>query len=220
MGKPYRPKDHYFQKAKAQGFRARSAFKLEELAQRFHLLSKGARVLDLGAAPGGFLQVIAQAVGPKGLAVGVDVVPLRPFVEAWVRTAVLDVLATDALELLDALAPGQFDAVLSDLAPKTSGIRSTDEARSLRLAERALEVAKTRGRVGSSFLVKLFMGGDFEAFRAQLRRHYQQVKVLRPEATRAASVEVYLLGLGLKPKAAEGSEGQVMSGGPKLPHLD
>jgi 23S rRNA (uridine2552-2'-O)-methyltransferase len=198
MGKPYRPKDHYFQKAKAEGLRARSAFKLEEVARRFHLLRPGSRVLDLGAAPGGFLQVIAQAVGPSGLAVGVDIVPLRPFKEAWVRTAVLDVLAEDAHAALEALVPGVFDVVLSDMAPKTSGIRSVDEARSLRLSERALEVARRRGKQGSSFLVKLFMGGDFEAFRAELRRSYEEVKVVRPEATRSASVEVYLLGLGLK----------------------
>jgi len=198
MGKPYRPKDHYFQKAKAEGLRARSAFKLEEVARRFHLLRPGARVLDLGAAPGGFLQVIAQAVGPKGLAVGVDLVPLRPFPEAWVRTAVLDVLAEDAVSALEALCPGPFDAVLSDMAPKTSGIKSVDEARSLRLAERALAVSQRLGRVGGSFLVKLFMGGDFEAYRAELRAAYQEVKVVRPEATRSASVEVYLLGLGLR----------------------
>jgi 23S rRNA (uridine2552-2'-O)-methyltransferase len=198
MGKPYRPKDHYFQKAKAAGLRARSAFKLEEVARRFHLLRPGSRVLDLGAAPGGFLQVIAQAVGPSGLAVGVDLVPLQPFKEAWVRTAVLDVLAEDALKVLETLVPGSFDAVLSDMAPKTSGIRSVDEARSLRLSERALEVARSRGKVGSSFLVKLFMGGDFEAFRAELRRSYEEVKVIRPEATRSASLEVYLLGRRLK----------------------
>ena len=198
MGKPYRPKDHYFQKAKAEGLRARSAFKLEEVARRFHLLRPGSRVLDLGAAPGGFLQVIAQAVGPSGLAVGVDIVPLHPFKEAWVRTAVLDVLADDALTRLEALVPGVFDVVLSDMAPKTSGIRSVDEARSLRLSERALEVARARGKPGSSFLVKLFMGGDFEGYRANLRRSYEEVKVIRPEATRSASIVVYLLGLTLK----------------------
>jgi 23S rRNA (uridine2552-2'-O)-methyltransferase len=200
MGKPYRPKDHFFQKAKAEGLRARSAFKLEEVARRFHLLRPGSRVLDLGAAPGGFLQVIAKAVGPKGVAVGVDIVKLQPFQEAWVRTAVLDILAEGALEALEALAPGPFDAVLSDMAPKTSGVRSVDEARSLRLSERALEVARRLGKTGSSFLVKLFMGGDFEAFRAELRRSYEEVKVIRPEATRSASVEVYLLGLGLTQK--------------------
>jgi len=196
MGKAYRPKDSYFHKAKAQGFRARSAFKLEEVARRFQLLRPGARVLDLGAAPGGFLQVIAEAVGPQGLAVGVDVVPVAPLKQPWVRTAVLDVLAEDALAKLDAVYPGPFDAVLSDMAPKTSGIRTTDEARSLRLAERALEIAQARGRVGASFLVKLFMGEDFEAYRARLRHGYQEVRVLRPSATRSASAEVYLLGTG------------------------
>ncbi|HXX31586.1 MAG TPA: RlmE family RNA methyltransferase [Myxococcaceae bacterium] len=197
MGKPYRPRDHYFRKAKAEGFRARSAFKLEEVARRFALLRAGARVLDLGAAPGGFLQVVAEAVGPSGLAVGVDLVPLRPFKQPWVRTGVVDVVADDALDALDRISPGPYDAVLSDLAPKTSGIRGTDEARSLRLAERAREIARARGRPGSSFLVKVFMGGGFEAFREELRRSYAQVRVVRPEATRSASAEVYLVALGL-----------------------
>jgi len=198
MGKPYRPKDHYYQRAKQRGFRARSAFKLEELVQRFGLVRPGARVLDLGAAPGGFLQVVAKTVGPSGLAVGVDLVPLRPFSEAWVRTAVVDVLADDARAQVEAVAPGPYDAVLSDMAPKTTGVRATDEARSLRLAERALELAQALGKPGSSFVSKLFMGGDFETFRARLREAYREVKVVRPEATRASSVEVYLVGLGLR----------------------
>jgi len=203
MGKPYRPKDHYFQRAKQRGFRARSAFKLEELVARFGLLRPGARVLDLGAAPGGFLQVIARAVGPSGLAVGVDLVPLRPFGEAWVKTAVVDVLADDAQARVEALAPGPFDAVLSDMAPKTTGVRATDEARSVRLADRALELARALGKPGSSFVAKLFMGGDFEAYRTRLREAYREVKVVRPEATRSASIEVYLVGLGLRPAPAE-----------------
>ncbi len=198
MGKPYRPKNHFFQRAKQRGFRARSAFKLEELVGRFGLLRAGARVLDLGAAPGGFLQVVARAVGPSGLAVGVDLVPLRPFTEAWVRTGMVDVLADDAQAQVEALAPGPYDAVLSDMAPKTTGVRGTDEARSVRLAERALELARALGKPGSSFVTKLFMGGDFEAFRARLRETYREVKVVRPEATRSASVEIYLVGLGLR----------------------
>ena len=202
MGKPYRPKDHYFQRAKQRGFRARSAFKLEELVQRFGLLRAGARVLDLGAAPGGFLQVIARTVGPSGLAVGVDLVPLRPFTEAWVRTGVVDVLAEDAQARIEAVAPGPYDAVLSDMAPKTTGVRATDEARSVRLAERALELARALGKPGSSFVTKLFMGGDFESFRGRLREDYREVKVVRPEATRSASVEIYLVGLGLRAQEA------------------
>jgi 23S rRNA (uridine2552-2'-O)-methyltransferase len=198
MGKPYRPKDHYFQKAKQEGLRARSAFKVDEILKRFALVKKGGAVLDLGAAPGGFLQILADAVGPSGRVIGVDIVAIRPFTQKHVTTVVLDVLADDFDGKLRALYDGPFDAVISDMAPKTSGIRATDEARSLRLAGKALEVAVTRGRPGSSFVAKVFMGGDFEAFRDEVRAGFEEVKVVRPEATRGASVEVYLVGLRRK----------------------
>jgi 23S rRNA (uridine2552-2'-O)-methyltransferase len=201
MGKPYRPKDHYFQKAKQEGFRARSAFKVDEILKRFPIVRKGGAVLDLGAAPGGFLQILADTVGPSGRVLGVDIVAIRPFTQKHVTTAVLDVLAEDFDAKLRELYDGPFDAVISDMAPKTSGIKATDEARSLRLAGKALEVAVGRGRPGSSFVAKLFMGGDFEEFRAQVRSHYEDVKVVRPEATRGASMEVYLVGLSLKTAA-------------------
>ncbi|WP_224245211.1 SAM-dependent methyltransferase [Hyalangium gracile] len=201
MGKPYRPKDHYFQKAKQEGLRARSAFKVDEILKRHPIVRKGGVVLDLGAAPGGFLQILADTVGPTGKVVGVDIVAIRPFTQKHVTTAVLDVLADDFDAKLLALHEGPFDAVISDMAPKTSGIKATDEARSLRLAGKALEVAVTRGRPGSSFVAKLFMGGDFEEFRAQVRSNYEDVKVVRPEATRGASMEVYLVGLRLKAAA-------------------
>lgn len=198
MGKPYRPKDHFFNKAKQEGLRARSAFKIEEIAQRFSIFRKNDKVLDLGAAPGGFLQIIAKAVGPGGRVVGVDLVPIRPLPLPFVTTAALDVLADDFDAKLLALYDGQFDAVVSDMAPKTSGIRSTDEARSLRLAGKALDIARARGKAGSHFIAKLFMGGDFEEFRNELRQTYSDVKVVRPEATRGASMEVYLVGLRKK----------------------
>ncbi len=198
MGKPYRPKDHYFKKAKQEGLRARSAFKVDEILKRFPFLKKGAAVLDLGAAPGGFLQILADAVGPNGRVIGVDIVPIRPFSQPYVKTAVLDVLADDFDAKLRELYDGPWDAVISDMAPKTSGIRSTDEARSLRLARKALEVATTRGRPGSAFVAKLFMGGDFEEFRDEVRASFEEVKVVRPEATRGASMEVYVVGLRRK----------------------
>jgi 23S rRNA (uridine2552-2'-O)-methyltransferase len=201
MGKPYTPKDHFFRKAKQEGMRARSAFKLDEIAHRFKILRSGSKVLDLGAAPGGFVQIVAEVVGPKGLVTGVDLQPIKPFAQPQVKTAVLDVLADDFDAKLTAIYAGQFDTVLSDLAPKTTGIKGTDEARSLRLAGRALELAVARGRPGASFVSKLFMGRDFESFRDDLRRHFEEVKVVRPEATRGASMEVYLVGLRLKPKA-------------------
>ncbi|MEN9800271.1 MAG: hypothetical protein RL653_3968 [Pseudomonadota bacterium] len=194
--KGYTPKDHFFKQAKSQGLRARSAFKIDEIAKRLGLLKKGARVLDMGAAPGGFLQVIADAVGPTGLVVGVDLAAIRPFTQPWVRTAVLDVLAEDFDRALLALYEGPFDVVVSDLAPKTTGIRTTDEARSQRLAHKALDVALARGVPGSHFVAKLFMGGDFEAFRDAVKAAYGEVKLIRPEATRGGSMEIYVAGLG------------------------
>jgi 23S rRNA (uridine2552-2'-O)-methyltransferase len=202
MSKPYRPKDHYFKKAKQEGLRARSAFKVDEILKRFPFLKKGASVLDLGAAPGGFLQILADAVGPNGRVIGVDIVPIRPFSQPYVKTAVLDVLADDFDAKLLEMYEGPFDAVISDMAPKTSGIRTTDEARSLRLARKALEVAATRGRPGSAFVAKLFMGGEFEEFRDEVRASFEDVKVVRPEATRGASMEVYVVGLRRRVPAA------------------
>lgn len=198
MGKPYRPKDHYFKKAKQEGLRARSAFKVDEILKRYPFLKKGATVLDLGAAPGGFLQILADAVGPNGRVIGVDIVAIRPFSQPYVKTAVLDVLADDFDAKLSALYDGPYDAVISDMAPKTSGIRTTDEARSLRLARKALELALTRGRPGSAFVAKLFMGGEFEEFRDEVRAGFEEVKLVRPEATRGASMEVYVVGLRRK----------------------
>ncbi len=194
----YNPKDFYFRKAKDEGLRARSAFKIDEIAKRFSIFKKGQAVLDMGAAPGGFLQIILGIVGDSGTVVGVDLAPIRSLGRPNVKTAVLDVLAPEFDEKLLELYAGTFDVVVSDLAPKTTGVHATDEARSLRLAGKALEVSKTRGRPGGHFVAKLFMGGDFEAFREDVRALYQDVKVVRPEATRGASVEVYLVGLKRK----------------------
>ena len=204
MGKPYQRKDHYFRRAKQLGLRARSAFKIEEIADRFAILRPGASVLDLGAAPGGFLQIIARAVGPSGRVLGIDLEPIRALQQPQVKTAVLDVAAEGFIASVRALEEGEFDAVISDLAPKTSGIRTTDEARSIALASRALEVALARGRANSSFVAKLFMGGGFEEFRDRVRRAYRRVKIVRPQATRRGSSEVYVVALGKREAAATG----------------
>ena len=193
--KAYKPKDHFFKKAHAEGLRARSAFKIEEIARRFSIFKKGQTVLDLGAAPGGFLQIILAEVGPNGTVVGVDLVPIRSLGKANVKTAVLDVHASDFDQKLLELHPGRFDVVASDLAPKTTGIHTVDEARSLGLAGKALQISQARGKARGHFIAKLFMGGGFEEFRDQIRLVYEEVKIVRPEATRQASKEVYLVGL-------------------------
>jgi 23S rRNA (uridine2552-2'-O)-methyltransferase len=204
MAKPYDPRDRHYRRAKERGLRARSAFKIEEILRRRRLLSPGQSVLDLGAAPGGFLQILAEAVGERGLAVGVDLEPIRDLGRPWVRTAVVDLLAPGAVERLRALHPGRFDLVTSDMAPKTIGVKVTDEARSLELARMALAVAEEALRLGGSLVVKVFMGGDFPAFQKEMRARFDEVQVVRPEATRERSYEVYVVGTGFRgePRAA------------------
>src|SRR5574342_972256 len=123
MAKPYDPKDFYYRKAKQKGLRARSAFKIEEILRRHKLLRSGQAVLDLGAAPGGFLQVLAEAVGEGGIAVGVDLEPVRNLGKPWVKTAIVDLLAPDALDKIRALHPGPFALVSSGMAPTTIGVK-------------------------------------------------------------------------------------------------
>ncbi len=194
MAKPYDPKDFYYRKAKQKGLRARSAFKIEEIMQRHRLVRAGQAVLDLGAAPGGFLQLLGEAVGERGIAVGVDLEPIRNLGKPWVKTAVVDLLAPDALDRIRVLHPGRFDLVASDMAPKTIGVKITDEARSLELARMALRVARETLKLGGSFVVKVFMGGDFPAFRKEMQPLFEKVQVARPEATRERSYEVYVVG--------------------------
>src|SRR5712691_5450210 len=187
----YDPRDRFFQRAKKEGLRARSAYKLEEIQRRLRILRPGARVLDLGAAPGGWCQIAAREVGPRGLVLGLDLEKIRslpPPIETWVA----DAFSPELLERLRERGP--FDAVLSDLAPKTSGIREADEARSLELAGRALALSLQVLKPAGFFVVKVFMGGDFESFLQTCRQAFAEVRVVRPEASVARhSKEVYLV---------------------------
>jgi 23S rRNA (uridine2552-2'-O)-methyltransferase len=198
MSKPYDPKDFYFRQAKKAGYRARSAFKIDEILKRHHVLRKGQAVLDLGAAPGGFLQVLAEVVGETGIAVGVDIEEIRRLPKAWVRTAVVDLLEPEALEQIRLLHPGPYDLVTSDMAPKTIGIKVSDEARSLELCRMALGVAEQTLRHGGAFVTKVFVGGDFPAFKKELQLRFDKVHIVRPQATREHSYECFLVGLGYK----------------------
>ncbi len=196
MAKRYDPKDFYYRQAKAEGLRARSAYKIDEIARRHRLLARGQAVLDLGAAPGGFLQVLADAVGEKGVAVGVDLEPVRNLGKPWVKTAIVDLLAPDALSRIRGLHPGLFDLVTSDMAPKTIGVKVTDEARSLELCRTALAIARHTLKPGGAFVTKVLMGGDFPLFRREVAALFDDVHVARPQATREHSYEVYVVGKG------------------------
>jgi len=193
MAKRYDPRDRFWRKAKKEGLRARSAFKLDEIQRRFHVLRPGGRVLDLGAAPGGWCQIAAREVGPKGFVLGVDLAPITALpapAQSWVG----DAFAPELLERLRREGRAPYDAVLSDLAPKTSGVRSADEARSLELAERALGLSLEVLKPDGWFVVKVFMGGDFESFLRRARAAFGEVRIVRPEASVArGSKEVYLV---------------------------
>lgn len=186
--------DAYVQRAKAEGFRSRAAFKLTEIDDRDHLLRPGMTVVDLGAAPGSWSQVAVKRCGPKGRVFALDLLPVEPIV--GVEFIQGDFLEDVVLETLEARLDGApVDVVLSDMAPNMSGIELTDQARSVNLAELALDFAGRHLRPGGSFLVKVFQGPGFMAFRAEAARHFRSLQVRKPKASRDRSAEVYLLGL-------------------------
>jgi len=183
--------DAFFNKARQSGFAARSVFKLEDLQQRFRLIRPGDRVLDLGCRPGSWMQLAAGVVGPHGHVVGVDRAPL-PAAIAGTRMIVGDVFALTDEELLGELRA--FDVLLSDMAPDTTGIRSTDQARSAALVEEALGRAERLLAPGGNFVAKIFQGPDVALLRKRMEVRFSTVSLVKPEASRAASTELYLVG--------------------------
>jgi 23S rRNA (uridine2552-2'-O)-methyltransferase len=205
----YDPRDRFFRKAKAEGLRARSAYKLDEIQRRWRVVPPGGRILDLGAAPGGWLQIAAREVGPGGYVLGIDLEPI-PRLPGPVETWVADALAPELADRLRAEGRAPYHAVLSDLAPRTSGIRDADEARSLELAERALALALAVLEPSGSFVVKVFMGGGFDAFLRSCKASFSKVRIARPEPSLARrSREVYVVGTGSRAAraATEGAGG-------------
>jgi 23S rRNA (uridine2552-2'-O)-methyltransferase len=192
----YRRKDAYYRHARRAGYRARSAYKLRELDSRFHLMRSGDFVIDLGAWPGGWLQVAIEAVGPEGRVVGLDLVPVDPLPAPNLRLVTGDVRDPASRSLIRERLGRPADVVLSDLAPKLTGIRDTDDARSAELVTAVVATLPTLLRPGGSLLMKLFMGAGFEDSRRELHRHFSEFRTTRPEATRKASSEVYGVGRG------------------------
>jgi len=190
-------RDRFHQKAKREGFLARAVYKLEELDQRFAIFAPGQRVLDLGCAPGSWLQYARGKVGERGVLVGLDRAPLRGDV-AGARIVVGDVMTIDPAELRGELPA--FDVVLSDMAPDTSGVRSLDQARSEALFERALELAIALLAPGGTFVGKLFQGPDFKKLLDAVRARFATAKTAKPESSRQISIEQYIVGTGFSPR--------------------
>jgi 23S rRNA (uridine2552-2'-O)-methyltransferase len=185
--------DPFFKKARAEGYAARSVYKLDEIDVRVRLLKPGLRVLDLGCCPGSWMQYAVSVVGPRGAVVGIDRNPLpRPV--AGTRALVGDIFVATDEELLGGLTA--FDVVLSDMAPDTTGVRAVDQARSANLFEEAVGRAVRLLAPGGAFVGKLFLGPDFEALRKRLMQNFSSVKVIKPNSSRAQSFEIFLVSQG------------------------
>lgn len=192
-GNPYAKPDAKTLAARAQGYPARSVFKLQEIDRRVRLLRAGQSVIDLGAAPGSWSLYASERVGPTGHVYAIDIKPLQQAFGPNVKVLEGDALSLDSAVLAEH-AP--YDVVLSDMAPNTSGSKLADQARSTELFLRALEVAIAHGKPGSHFVAKIFMSGDYKAAETEVRNAYDSVKTIRPDGTRQNSSEVFVVGMG------------------------
>jgi 23S rRNA (uridine2552-2'-O)-methyltransferase len=195
--------DHWVHEAQRLGYRSRAAFKLIELAARDKLLRPGISVVDLGAAPGSWCQVLREQLGPRGRIVALDLLPLEPIAGvAFVQGDFREKATLQALEA--ALAGHKVDLVLSDLAPNISGIESADQAKSVYLGELALEFSFAWLQPGGDLVVKAFQGEGFAELQAAFRARFDKVHVRKPKASRDRSREVFLVGKGFRPAQATG----------------
>jgi len=192
-----RRRDYYYRKAKEMEYRSRAAFKLIQINQRFKILRKGSTVLDLGAAPGGWLQVAREAVGPSGKVVGVDLNGIPPL--EGVETVRGDIRDRATVEKALSLLGGKADVVLSDMSPNISGNYPLDHARSADLVLRALEVARSVLTEGGVFVAKIFEGDMLRNVLAEIEKSFSSVKLHSPKASRPASSEIYIIARGFLP---------------------
>jgi 23S rRNA (uridine2552-2'-O)-methyltransferase len=188
--------DPYVVRAKREGFRSRAAFKLTEIDDKHHVLKSGARVVDLGAAPGGWSQVAVKRIGGRGRVVAIDVLEMDAI--PGVEFVKLDFLAPDAPDKLKVMLGGPADVVLSDMAANATGHRSTDHLKIMALVETAAEFARDVLKPGGAFLAKVIQGGTESILLASLKRDFATVKHVKPAASRADSAELYVLAQGFR----------------------
>lgn len=198
----YQPHDTFYRKARERGLPSRAAFKIEELLARFRLVRAGALIVDLGCAPGGWLKMLADAAGPRGRVVGVDLARCAA-PSPNVVTLNADIREAATVESVAAALGGLADLVTSDLAPKLSGVAEHDQARIAELAQAALGCARGMLKPGGAMVVKLFMGGDFDDAVRAFEREFAHVELTRPRASRPGSSEIYLVARGFRPSGRE-----------------
>jgi 23S rRNA (uridine2552-2'-O)-methyltransferase len=193
-----RRRDHFHRIAKSEGYRSRAAFKLKQLDGRYHLLRQGQVVVDLGAAPGGWLQVAREKVGDEGFVLGVDLQAIAGLPFENVVTLVADITDASTPELIRSKLPRPADVLLSDASPDISGVWDVDHARSVELARAALAIADAALAPGGKLLMKVFQGGMFGELLSEVKRRFGSVKVTKPVASRKRSAEVYIIAEGFR----------------------
>ncbi len=193
-----RKRDYYYRKAKEEKYRSRAAYKLVQVVRKHHFIKKGDVVVDLGAAPGGWVQAARRIVGSRGFVLGVDLKSIEPFPEDNVRTVIGDITEQETLQQILEFLPRKADAVISDASPNISGIWEVDHARQIDLALHALELALEMLKFAGNFFVKVFQGDMLDDFVNRVKQHFEVVKIIKPKASRAKSSEMFILGLHLK----------------------
>nr|WP_245416083.1 RlmE family RNA methyltransferase [Microvirga sp. 17 mud 1-3] len=188
--------DPYVARAKREGYRSRAAYKLLEIDEKYHILKSGQRVVDLGAAPGGWSQIAARKVGEKGRVVGIDLLPIDPM--PGVEFVQLDFLDESAPDKLIEMLGGPADIVMSDMAANTTGHKKTDHLRIMGLAEAAIAFAREIMAPGGVFIAKVFQGGTESQLLADLKRDFATVRHVKPAASRADSSELYVMATGFR----------------------
>jgi 23S rRNA (uridine2552-2'-O)-methyltransferase len=194
----FKVKDHYFEKAKKDNYLARSAYKLEEINKKYNILSKDMNVLDLGYYPGSWTQYTAKVVGDKGTIVGIDIQEVNPKLEVLKNVRVYEKDINDVKSLEELGVSDKFDALISDMAPSTTGIKSVDQARSLNLVEMVFYHLPNFLKIGGNFTIKVFDSNDAQMFLKQQRSLFTEYSFLKPKSTRSVSKEFFVIGKGYK----------------------
>ncbi|OLD55266.1 hypothetical protein AUI46_05085 [archaeon 13_1_40CM_2_52_13] len=193
-----RRKDQYYRLARIRGYRSRSAYKLQQTIRTYGIVKPGQKVVDLGAQPGGWLQVARETVGPEGLVLGIDLKEIQPLHSPNVKLLKMDVYAEDTPDRIIAELGGPANAVLSDLAPSIIGAWDVDHARQVDLARRALEIAEKVLDYRGNVLIKLFEGPERKKLQDDAALFFERSRLLKPKASRPEASEIYFLGLGFK----------------------
>jgi 23S rRNA (uridine2552-2'-O)-methyltransferase len=194
----FKVKDHYFEKAKKDNYFARSAYKLEEINKKYKILSKGMKVLDLGYYPGSWTQYTSRVIGEKGLIVGIDIQEVNTKLEALPNVKVYQKDINDVVDLKDLGVDEQFDTLISDMAPSTTGIKSVDQARSLNLVEMVFYHLPKFLKKGGNFTIKVFDSNDAQVYLKAQRSLFEEYAFLKPKSTRSVSKEFFVIGKGFK----------------------